>query len=63
MGPILVVILRLKNASVSHISDDADGVVRDPLLCKHEVIWDLFQLSLCVCIGAHSPARESLDVT
>lgn len=60
MGPV---ILRLKNASVSHISDDADGVVRDPLLCKHEVTWDLFQLYYCVCIGAYSLARESLDVS
>lgn len=37
MGPILAMILRLTNTSASHISDDDDGVVRDPLLSKHEV--------------------------
>lgn len=37
MGPILAMILRLKNRSVLHTSNDAGGVVGDPLLSKYEV--------------------------
>lgn len=49
MGLILAVILMLTNTNVSHISDDAEGVVRDPLLTKHEVTWSLLQFSHSVC--------------
>lgn len=37
--------------------DDADGVVSDALLSKHEVTWNLLQLSHC------GLTRKSLDAT
>lgn len=49
MEPNLAMILMLTNTNVSHISEDANGVVRDPLLRKQEVTWNLLQSSYRVC--------------